>query len=102
MRNITNFRYALVPEPLVGICNTVLTDMMTKVLLKMDICCATNTFKVVSIEPYESRFLVGEPMKCAFLGSILVLGRGRPGDSHSRAISGDSLNLALGITFLET
>ena len=63
----------MLPEPLAEIFNRVLTDMKTEVLIKMDICIPAATFKVVSIEPYESMLLVGEPRKCAFLGFILAL-----------------------------
>jgi len=38
MANITNFPRKLVLELLIGICNGVVEDMKTKVLLKMDIC----------------------------------------------------------------
>jgi len=41
-------------------------------------------------------------MKCTFVGSIFELGRGRPSDSYSRAILGDSSNIVLGIAFGET
>ena len=75
--------------------------MKTKVLIKMDIVTPVARFKVVSIRPYESTLQVGEPMKWAFLGSILAFRRGRPRDSYSRAILGDSYNIALGITFVE-
>jgi len=102
MWNLTNFRWAFLPEPLVGICNRALRNMNTKVLIQMDICIPAATFVVVSIEPYESMLLVGEQMKRTFLGSILALGQGRPRDSHSKAILGDSHNRALGITIVET
>jgi len=58
--------------------------------------------KVVSVGPYESVLFVGETMKCTFVGSIFELGRGRPSDSYSRAILGDSSNIVLGIAFVET
>jgi len=40
-------------------------------------------------------------MKCTFLGSIPAFGGGPPRDSHSRAVLGDSNNIAFGITFVE-
>ena len=67
----------------------------------MDRCIPAATFKVVSIEQYESMLLVGEPLKCEFLSSILALGQGRPRNSHSKAVPGNSLNVALGVTFVE-
>ena len=45
---------------------------------------------------------VGEPMKRTLLDSILGFAKGGPRDSHSRAILGDSHNIAFGIPFAET
>ena len=76
--------------------------MKTKVLIKMHICIRVATFKVVSIESYESMVFVGELMRCPFLSSILAFGRGHPRDSTIRSILGDTHNIAFGISFVES
>lgn len=76
--------------------------MKTKLLIQMDICIPAATFKVISIEPFESMLLIREQMKCTFLGSILAFERGRPRGSHSKAMLSDSHNIAVGMTFVET
>ena len=46
--------------------------MKTKAATKTDTCIPMATFKVVTIEAYESMLLMGEPMKC----NVIVRGCG--------------------------